>query len=61
MKREIDWEEIPEAKYEAYKKRLEIVELILDGSIDTETTERLRQRYCEENRVSRRTVANYVR
>ncbi|MEE8403441.1 MAG: Mu transposase C-terminal domain-containing protein [Candidatus Hydrothermarchaeaceae archaeon] len=61
MKREIDWEEIPEAEYEAYKKRLEIVELILDGSIDTETTERLRQRYCEENRVSRRTVANYVR
>jgi len=60
MKREIDWEAIPEAEYEAYKKRLEIVEFILDGSIDTETKKRHRQDYCEENGVSMRTVANYV-
>ncbi|RLB79659.1 MAG: hypothetical protein DRH17_13455 [Deltaproteobacteria bacterium] len=61
MKREIDWDAIPETEYEAYKKRLEIVELILDGSIDTETKKRLRLRYCEENGVSMRTVANYFR
>lgn len=60
MNKEIDWNAIPEAEYEAYAKRLEIVELILDGSIDTETKKKLRQSYCEENGVSMRTVANYV-
>ncbi len=61
MKAEIDWEAIPEAEYEAYKKRLEITELILDGTIDAETKKRHRERYCEENGVSMRTLANYVR
>ncbi len=60
MKHEIDWESIPEKEFESYKKRLEIVELILDGSIDSETKKRLRQQYCEDNGVSIRTVANYV-
>ena len=36
MKGEIDWDAIPEAEYEAYKKRLEIAELILDSSIGRE-------------------------
>jgi hypothetical protein len=49
MRGEIDWEAIPEAEYEAYKRRLEIVELILDAEVDSETTKRLRQQYCEEN------------
>ena len=35
MKHEIDWEAIPEKEYQAYTKRLEIVELILDYSIDS--------------------------
>ena len=61
MRGEIDWEAIPEAEYEAYKRRLEIVELILDAEVDSETTKRLRQQYCEENGVSMRTVSNYVR
>ena len=43
MKHEIDWESIPENEFESYKKRLEIVELILDGSIDSETKKRLRR------------------
>ncbi len=61
MKGKIDWEAIPETEYEAYKKRLEIVELILDGYVDSETKRKHRERYCEENRVSMRTVSNYVR
>jgi putative transposase len=61
MNGEIDWEAIPDSEYQAYTKRLEIVELILDGSIDTETKKRLREQYCEDNGVSERTVANYVR
>ena len=61
MRKEIDWEAIPEGEYEAYKRRLEVVELILEADIDTETTRRARERYCEENGVSMRTVSNYVR
>jgi transposase InsO family protein len=61
MKAEIDWEAIPESEYEAYKRRLEIVELILDDSIDSETKRRHRERYCEENGASMRTVSGYVR
>jgi len=60
MKNEIDWEAIPEKEYQAYLKRLEIVELILDASIDPETKRRQRQQYSEDNGVSMRTVANYV-
>ena len=61
MKGEIDWEAIPETEYQAYIRRLEIVELILDPGIDAETTKRLREQYREDNGVSVRTVANYVR
>ncbi|NVM57195.1 MAG: helix-turn-helix domain-containing protein, partial [Desulfobacterales bacterium] len=61
MKHEIDWEAIPEKEYQAYNKRLEIVELILDACIDSETKRKHRERYCEENGVSMRTVAGYVR
>ena len=61
MKQEIDWEAIPEKEYQVYTQRLEIVELILDDSIDSETKKRFRQRYCEENGLSMRTVANYLK
>jgi len=61
MRGEIDWEAIPETEYEAYKKRLEIVELILDAYVDSEIKRKHRERYCEENGVSMRTVSNYVR
>ncbi len=61
MRGEIDWEAIPDNEYQAYLRRLEIVELILDGSIDSETKKRRRQQYCEENGLSMRTVSAYVR
>ena len=61
MKHQIDWEAIPEKEYEAYTKRLAIVETILDGSIDSETKKRLSEQYCEDNGVTLRTIANYVR
>lgn len=60
MKNNIDWEMIPEKEYEAYKRRIEIVELILDDSIDAIEKKRLKVKYCEDNRVSMRTAANYV-
>ena len=60
MKNNIDWEAIPEKEYEAYKRRVEIVEIILDESIDMVEKKRLKIKYCEDNGVSMRTVANYV-
>jgi putative transposase len=61
MSQEIDWQAIPEIEYQAYTRRLEIVELILDNSIDSETKKRIRQQYCEDNRLSMRTVSDYVK
>ena len=61
MNEQIDWEAIPESEYQAYIRRLQIVELILQESIDTETKKRLREQYCQDNRVSMRTVDNYLR
>ncbi len=60
MSGEIDWTAIPEKEFQAYMRRVEIVELIFDGSIDPQTKKRQRERYCEENGVTMRTVANYV-
>ena len=60
MSGEIDWEMVPEGEYQAYLRRLEIVEVIFDGSIDPQTKKSRRERYCEENGVTMRTVANYV-
>ncbi len=61
MSQEIDWEAIPEKEYQAYTRRLEIVELILDERIDSETKNRIRQQYCEDNGLSMRTVSSYVK
>ena len=61
MNEQIDWEAIPESEYQAYIRRLQIVELILQESIDTETKKRLREQYCQDNGVSMRTVDNYLR
>jgi len=61
MNEPIDWQAIPESEYQAYTRRLEIVELILDESIDAETKKRVREHYCQDNGLSIRTVANYVR
>ncbi|RLB88961.1 MAG: hypothetical protein DRH10_06770 [Deltaproteobacteria bacterium] len=60
MKNNLDWEAIPEKEYEAYKKRVEIVEIILDDSIDTIEKKRLKIKYCEDNEVSMRTLSNYI-
>ena len=60
MSGEIDWEAIPEREYQRYLRRLEIVELILDGSVDPDTKKGERERYCEEHGVTMRTVANYI-
>ena len=60
MSAPIDWEEIPEGEYEGYRKRLQIVELLLDDSIDGASKKSLREQFHRDNGVSERTVANWL-
>lgn len=59
MSGEIDWDAIPEAEYQSYKRRLEIVELLLDESIGEATKRREKAAYCRQAGVGERTVRNY--
>jgi hypothetical protein len=56
----IDWSEIPPEVFAAYQKRLQIVELILEESIDALTKRKLRQQYLEETGLSMRTIQNWL-
>jgi hypothetical protein len=56
----IDWEEIPDDEFEKYKRRIEIVELLLDDSIDRITKKEAMIDYCRQNKVTRRTLRNYI-
>jgi len=56
----IDWNEIPPEAFAAYQKRLQIVELILDDSIDALTKRKLREQFLEETGVSARTMQNWL-
>lgn len=60
MSAPIDWEEVPEEEYKGYRKRLQIVELLLDESIDGVTKKSLRGQFHRDNEVSQRTVANWL-
>ena len=57
---DIDWEQIPDQQFQRYLKRLQIVELILDGSIDTMSKKKLRAQFLQDNQVSQRTVHNWL-
>jgi transposase InsO family protein len=56
----IDWNEIPPEAFAAYQKRLRIVELILDDSIDAPTKRTLREQFLGETGVSARTIQNWL-
>jgi putative transposase len=56
----IDWNEIPSEVFSAYQRRLQIVELMLDQSIDAPTKRRLREQSRLEMRVSARTIQNWL-
>lgn len=59
MSREIDWGAIPDEEFEKYKKRLEIVEIMLDENIDSLTKKEERREYCRILSVSDRTLRLY--
>ena len=56
----IDWQQIPEQAYEAYCKRLQIVELILEDNVDPPTKKKLREQFLADTKVSARTLQNWL-
>lgn len=56
----LDWEEIRDEEFGRYLKRLQIVELILDPTIDAPSKKKLRGQFLQDNGVSDRTVANWL-
>ncbi len=56
----IDWQDIPQPAWEAYGKRLEIVELILDDTIDDSTKKKLREQFLADTGYSLRTLQNWL-
>jgi len=55
-----DWEATAEKDYQSYVKRVELVELILEENVDLATKNELREKFCQENHVSMRTVQNWL-
>jgi transposase InsO family protein len=49
-----------EAEYQLYTKRLQIVELILEASVDPLSKKQLREQFCLDNSVSERTIHNWL-
>ena len=60
MRGAVDWEGMGEADYQGYLKRLEIVETILEESLEPRTKRELREKFCREQRVSMRTLHNWL-
>lgn len=56
-----DWRDIDEKHLEAYRRRVALVETLLDESIDEADRLQERRRYIEEQGVSERTIRNYLR
>jgi transposase len=60
MSAPIDWEGVPEQDYERYLKRLAIVELLLEQGTSAEAKSRMREQFCQDNLIRRRTLANWT-
>lgn len=58
---EIDWTQITETELEGWKRRVALVETLLDESIDEAEQRRTRWAYQREHGVSDRTVRNYLK
>ncbi len=59
MRCALDWQAIPDEEFERYQNRLEIVEIMLDDSIDSLTKRERRREYCRRHSVSDRTLRLY--
>lgn len=56
----MDWQEIPEIEFEAYQRRLALVETLTDDGIDVLTKREVRQDFCRFHDICERTIRGYV-
>jgi len=56
-----EWRNLDQKELEAYQRRLELVETLLDDNIDESERQEFRRAYCHIHGVSGRTIRNYVR
>ena len=60
MTEPLDWNDVPEAQMQAYLGRLEMVETLLEESIDELTKKELKEQYCFQCGITDRTLRNYI-
>jgi putative transposase len=60
MEKGINWQEIPEQEFEAYQKRLALVETLTDPGIDELTKKNLRHDFCRFHEITDRTIRSYL-
>jgi transposase InsO family protein len=58
---EIDWMQISEEELEAWRRRLALVETLIDESIDESERRETRWAYQREHEVGERTIRNYLK
>lgn len=61
MTKEFDWQDIPEKEFEMYKRRLEIVLLLIDEKIDRVTKQKEMINFCENNFIAKSTVYSWIK
>ena len=61
MRKQIDWQKIPEKIFEEYLSRLELVETLTDDGIDELTKREIRHDFCRMHNLSDRTVRSYLK
>ena len=57
----LDWDLIPEEEYNKYKKRVALVETILDEHITRNEKQKAICEYCDLNEVTQRTIRSYIK
>ncbi len=60
MEKEIDWDAIPGERFEAYLRRIELVEYLLDERINRQDKKKKREQYTQYYNVTSRTIRNYI-
>jgi putative transposase len=60
VKNNVDWQEVPEIEFEAYQRRLALVETLTDDGIDELTKREVRQDFCRFHDICERTIRSYL-
>ncbi len=61
MENNIDWQNIPDKIFEAYQRRLALVETLTDDGIDELTKKEIRSDFCRFYEIGDRTIRSYLK